>query len=309
MKVLVSGATGFVGREVVQQLHDAGHEIHFLTRRTTSASARAVEWGFDGQVHFGDVLDAQSLFEATKGLDAVIHLVGIISETGRNTFENVHTRGTQNVVTAAKQSGLRRFGHMSALGTRPDARSRYHQSKWAAEEIVRRSGLDFTIFRPSIIYGPGDQFVNLFAKIIRRSPIVPLIGGGRTRFQPVPVENVAAAFVKALTEPRAVGQTFDLCGTETLSLSEMVDAILVVMKRRRLKVHIPFPLARAQAAFLEFVFRHLVHQFHKAPPLSRDQLIMLQEDNVGDAKPAMELFDLKPVKFVEGIGRYMARAG
>lgn len=307
MKVLVTGATGFVGREVVQQLHDAGHEVHFLTRRPTSASARAVEWGFDGQVHFGDVLDAQSVLEAAKGRDSVIHLVGIISEVGDQTFENVHTRGTRNVVSAAKQAGARRFVHMSALGTRPDAASRYHQSKWAAEEIVRGSGLDFTIFRPSIIFGPGDGFVNLFAKIIRRSPIVPLIGGGRTRFQPVPVEDVAAAFVKSLTEPRAVGQTFDLCGTETLTLNEIVDAILVVMKRRRLKVHIPFPIARAQAAFLEFAFRYPLRELRKAPPLNRDQVLMLREDNVGDGKPAMELFGLKPVHFREGIARYLKR--
>src|SRR5206468_12073467 len=111
----------------------------------------------EAEVHVGDVLDASSLEGALTGMAAVIHLVGIISEVGRSTFENVHTRGTQDMVAAAQRSGVKRFLQMSALGTRPKAASRYHQTKWAAEEAVRRSGLDFTIFRPSLIYGPQDQ--------------------------------------------------------------------------------------------------------------------------------------------------------
>src|SRR5207237_1119041 len=107
---------------------------------------------------------------------AVIHLVGIISKVGRNTFENVHTQGTQNIVTSAREAGIKRFVHMSALGSRANAVSRYHQSKWAAEEAVRRSGLDYTIFRPSIIYGPKDHFVNLFDKMARFSPVLPVMG-------------------------------------------------------------------------------------------------------------------------------------
>ena len=153
-------------------------------------------------------------------MDAVIHLVGIISEAGDQTFENVHTRGTQNLVHAARRAGVKRLLHMSALGTRPNAVARYHQSKWAAEEIVRESGLEWTIFRPSIIYGPDDGFVNLFAKISRFSPLVPIVGNGQTKFEPVPVEAVAHAFVKGLTEPKAIGSAFDLCGPSTLTLNE-----------------------------------------------------------------------------------------
>jgi NADH dehydrogenase len=302
MKVLVTGGTGFAGREILRELHRAAHEIYFLSRRGHSAACYAIEEEFSGQLCSGDILDLKSLPEACAGMDAIIHLVGIISEVGRQTFENVHTLGTQNIVKAAQKTGVRRFIHMSALGTRPNAVSRYHKSKWAAEEIVRNSGLDWTIFRPSIIYGPGDGFVNLFAKIIRRSPIVPIIGKGQTKFQPVAVESVASAFVKALNEPRAIGQTYDLCGLETFILNEIVDEISTALKRKRLKVHVPFALARRQAALLEFIFGKLLHQ---PPPLNRDQLLMLRENNVGNGKPAAELFGLKPGWFREGIASYL----
>jgi NADH dehydrogenase len=167
---------------------------------------------------------------------------------------------------------------------------------------VRRSGLGWTIFRPSIIYGPGDNFVNLFAKIIRFSPVVPVAGGGGARFQPVAVKAVGAAFVKALTEPRAIGETCDLCGPEAFTLGEVVNQILAVMRKKRLKFHVPSGIAWCQAAVFEFVFPRL---FHRAPPLNRDQLTLLQEDNVGNGQPANELFGLKFTPFKEGIAGYV----
>ena len=250
------------------------------------------------------MLEAASLDGAVNGVEAVIHLVGIISEVGESTFENVHVRGTGNIVTATRQAGATRFVHMSALGTRPNAVSRYHQTKWVAEDIVRQSGLDFTIFRPSLIYGPQDQFINLFARMIRFSPVVLLMGSPRARFQPVPVEVVATAFVRSLGQPKSIGQTYDLCGPDALTLSEIVDQLMDVLQRRRLKIRVPLGLARCQAAFLEFVFRRLLR---KAPPLTGDQLIMLQEDNVGDPQPANRLFGLKPLAFRDGIAGYLRR--
>jgi NADH dehydrogenase len=303
MNVLVTGGTGFVGRAVLRELHRAAHEIYFLSRRGHSATCCAIEEECSGQHRSGDILDSKLLSDACAGMDAIIHLAGIISEVGEQTFENVHVRGTQNIVAAAQRAKVKRFVHMSALGTRPNAVARYHQSKWAAEEIVRPSGLDWTIFRPSIIYGPGDGFVNLFASIARRSPVIPVIGNGESKFQPIAVENVARAFVKALSEPRAIGQTFDLAGPEVFTLNRLVDQILEALKRKRLKLHLPLAIARAQAAFLEFVFGTLLR---KAPPLNRDQILMLREDNVGCGKPADELFSLKHDRFRDGIGRYIS---
>ena len=171
-----------MGREIVRQLHAAGHTIRILARSPPPPRVQEAVSRWGAEVHPGDVLEPLRSAGRLAGTDAVIHLVGIISEVGDSTFENVHTRGTRNMVAAAQQAGVRRFVHMSALGTRPNAASRYHQSKWAAEEMVRHSGLEFTIFRPSLIYGPQDQFINLFAKIIRLSPVVPLLGSPRARF-------------------------------------------------------------------------------------------------------------------------------
>jgi uncharacterized protein YbjT (DUF2867 family) len=302
MNVLVTGGTGFVGQEVARQLHQAGHSIRLVARsRSAGRMAEAISrCGAD--VCPGDVLDAASLAGAAAGMEVVIHLVGIISEVGESTFGNVHVRGTENIVRAAQQAGVQRFVHMSALGTRPNAASRYHQTKWAAEELVRHSGLDFTIFRPSLIYGPQDQFINVFARVTRLSPVVPLMGSPRARFQPVAVTVVAAAFAKALGEPKAIGQTYDLCGPEALTLSEIVGQIMDVMQRRRLKLQVPPGIARCQAVLLEFVFRRLMG---KASPLNRDQLVMLEEDNVGNPNPANELFGLVPTPLREGIAKYL----
>jgi NADH dehydrogenase len=299
MKVFVTGATGFVGGAIVQQLQQEGHSVRMLVRNKSLGETGQRS---GAEIHAGNVLDAESLRGALKGIDAVIHLVGIISEVGQSTFENIHVRGTANVVLAAKEQGVKRFVHMSALGTRANAVSRYHKTKWEAQEIVRGSGLEFAIFRPSLIFGPRDMFVNLFAKIIRRSPIVPILGRRDAKFQPVAIETVAGAFVKSLTEIRAVGQTFDLAGPETLTMSEIIDRILAVMKRKRLKVHMPAVMAGIQAAFLELLFTKILR---KAPPLNRDQLIMLTEDNVGNARPANELFGLRPVPFRDGIALYL----
>jgi len=303
MKVLVTGATGFVGREVVQQAHQVGHSVCILVRDPCAGRARELAAQTAAAVSAGDILEEGTLPTAFQGTDAVIHLVGIISEVGRSTFENIHTKGTRNVVDAAQRSGVKRFLHMSALGTRPKAASRYHQSKWAAEEIVRQSGLEYTIFRPSLIYGPEDNFVNLFSNIARFSPVLPVMGSPSARFQPVAVEVVAAAFVRALGEPKSVAQTLDLCGPEIFAFPELLHQILQVTRRTRWKVRIPLSFARLQAAFLEVLYRGLLR---KAPPLSRDQLIMLQEDNIGDCRKAEDMLGLKQRRFREGIRAYLA---
>jgi uncharacterized protein YbjT (DUF2867 family) len=142
--------------------------------------------------------------------------------------------------------------------------------------------------------------VNLFARISRRSPVIPIIGSGQSKFQPVPVEAVATAFVSALTEPKTVRQTYDLCGSETFTLEQIIEMILAVSGRKRLKLHVPLGLARLQAGLLEFVFPWLLG---KAPPLNRDQLLMLQEDNTGNATTAMDLFRLKMPPFREGMAK------
>jgi len=289
MRVLVTGGTGFVGREVLRQLCAAGHEPRVLARSTHRARQRLADISGVREFHEGDATDVTSLDGAAKGCDAVVHLVGIISEAREITFERLHVEATRNVLAATQVAGVRRYLHMSALGTRPNAVARYHQTKWAAEELVRASGLDWTVFRPSLIHGPEDQFVNLFARLSRWSPIVPLMDRRGALLQPVSVENVARCFVGALSLPRTVGRTYDVCGPERLTLEQVLDAILDATGRRRMKLQVPLPLARVQAAAMEFAFGTLLG---KPPPLNRDQLQMLQEDNVGDAAVVMQTFHL-----------------
>src|SRR2546430_3019752 len=203
-RVFVTGATGFVGRTVIQALRAEGYVVRCLVRRGSEPDLRGVE--AIERVE-GDVLSRQTLEEGMAGCAAVVHLVGIIREHAptNTTFSRVHVQGTGNVVAAAASVGVRRYIHMSALGAREGARSRYHQTKWAAEEAVHACSLPWTIVRPSVIYGRGDGFVSLLVWVVRRLPVVPLIGGGR--LQPVPVEQVAQGVARALARPSAGEQT------------------------------------------------------------------------------------------------------
>jgi len=305
MKIFVTGAMGFVGQELLKRLHSSGHSIRILVRNTESDRVKAVTEKFQVQIQPGTVFDTDNLDQGVAGMNAIIHLVGIISEIGENTFHNVHTVGTQNMIAAAQKAGIERFVHMSALGTRPASHSQYHQSKWLAEEALRQSDLDYTIFRPSLIFGPHDHFVNLFKQIIRWSPVIPTMANEGVYFQPVAVEEVAEAFARSVLEPRSIGELYDLCGPERLSFDEILDAICEVMGRKRIKLRVPLSLSRKLASCLEYVFPRLLN---KAPPLNRDQLIMLQEDNVGNPDPANSLFKLSPITFRDGVRKVMLQS-
>jgi len=300
MRVLITGATGFVGRAVCEAVVREGHSVRRMARGSRSHSLEpqnsAMEWVR------GSVLCPNDLRQGMQGCDAVIHLVGIIGEIGDQTFERVHLEGTRRVLEAALTSGVRRMIHMSALGTRPEAASRYHQTKWAAEEAVRSSGLDWTVFRPSLIYGPGDGFVNLFAGMSRWSPVLPVIGRGTSLLQPVSVDCVARAFARALDSKAAVHQTYDLCGPDRLNLPQVLQTLLRITRRRRVILRIPRALAWYPTAVLEWVFPRVLR---RPSPLSRDQILMLEEDNVGNPEAAERDFQIPVVSFAEGVGEFL----
>ena len=296
--IVITGATGFVGEEIARQAHMAGYPIRAIVRDPQRAQWLAERYGAE-LVH-GNVLYAPSIEGAMEGAKCVIHLVGIIHEQNENTFERAHTRATQHVVDEAKKSKVKRYVHMSALGTRENARSRYHQTKWAAEEYVRKSGLAWTMFRPSFIYGPHDKAINTLAQLVRRLPFVPVLGNGQTKIQPISVENVAKAFVAAVHNDASIGKTYDLCGPDAFTWNELYDKLQTILGTRKRKLHLPLPVARVQAAFFEKILTN--------PPFTRDQLLMLQEDSVGDPKPAERDFFLQQEDFEEGVARYLKPA-
>lgn len=291
MRVAITGATGFVGRSIVNALLRRGHGVVVLARHTDDARSRfnrpvpAVE---------GDLFDPAALETTFAGADAVVHLVGIIHEKGGHSFDAVHREGTENVLAAARRTGVRRLLHMSAMGASADAPSEYGRSKAAGEEAVRRSGLDATIFRPSIIFGPGDGFASLLAKICRASPfVVPVIGPGTVRFMPVSVREVARISADALEKPETVGRTFEIGGPETLDLNAIYREIAGALgKPGKRLVHLPLWYGRIAAAAMSVLPR---------PPLTRDQLRSLSRDNVGDTGPTAAVFGAPTVRFADGI--------
>jgi len=294
-RVFVTGATGFVGRSVIQALRSDGYVVRCLVRRGSERDLRGL--GAIERVE-GDILVQRGLEEGMAGCQALIHLVGIIRERPAvsTTFEMVHTQGTINVIEAAAAVGIRRYLHMSALGARPGARARYHQTKWAAEEAVRASGLTWTIFRPSIIYGRGDEFVKMLAHMVNRYPVVPVMGSGRQRLQPVPVEHVAEGFARALALPATEKQVYEVGGPDRVTMVELLDAIGTALGRRVRKLHVPLGFIRPVARVL-----------HGLPgfPVTPDQLRMLEEDNVCDPAPFYAAFKLDPMPLATGLRRML----
>lgn len=296
MKVFLTGGTGFVGSEVLRQLVAAGHTVRCLVRAGSEAKL-AVREGVE--VRHGDVTEPDTLKSAMAECDAVIHLVGIIREfSGRGiTFQKLHFEATRNMVAAAESQGVKRYLQMSANGTRANAVSTYHSTKWQAEEAVRSSSLEWTIFRPSLIFGPGDAFVNMLAEMMRKLPVMPVIGDGRYRMSPVAVGDVAASFVKALALPETIGKTFHCCGPASYSYDEVLDLIGEALGKKHVaKLHHPVFLMKPAVALLENI---------PAFPLTTSQMTMLLEGNVCDPQKWAETFGITPREFAEGIREYL----
>ncbi len=292
MDIFVSGGTGFVGGYLSAELLRRGHRLKLLTHRRQGADLEGVEFVV------GDVTDQKSYAEALRGCDVVINLVGIIREfPGKGiTFDRLHVEATRALVAVARQAGIERYLQMSALGTRPNAVSRYHQTKYQAEELVRTSGLSFTIFRPSLVFGPEDAFVNMLAGYIRSYPAVPVIGDGEYQLQPISVGDVARCFSLALELPQTIGRTFELCGPDRFSYNELLDSIGAALgKKRVLKLPNPLGLMKLVVPFL---------QGFSCFPLTMDQLTMLTEGNVCDGE-WRQAFGFKPERFEETIRTYL----
>ena len=286
-EVLVTGGTGFVGTHVCRALIARGFLPRLLVREGSEGKIPP-DVRKACRVTPGDVTNRESVEYAAQGTMAVVHLVGIIREFPERqvTFERLHVAATRNVVDAARRWEISRFVHMSALGARAGGRTGYFDSKGMAEEYVRQSGLSWTIFRPSVIFGPGDRFLGVLAGILRKAPAVPVPGDGSYRLQPVFVGDVAKGFSDAVGRPELEEKTFDMGGPQQLTYNELLDEVAASVGRRARKVHIPLTLLGPAVRFME--------RFETFP-LTTEQLEMLHAGNTCDYQPFYSAFEFMPL--------------
>jgi NADH dehydrogenase len=298
--ITIFGGAGFIGRYLVQELALRGWRIRVISR-TPGLCGHMQPLGDVGQVvvQTADTKDEAALARLLQGSDAVVNLIGILYETSQQTFEEVHGALPGRIARAAAKAGVERMVQMSAIGADISSSSAYARSKAKGETAVREALDHAVIVRPSIVVGPEDDFFNRFAAMARMSPALPLIGGGKTRFQPVYVGDVAEAIVACLEKGDVVGKTFHLGGPKVYTFKELLRYLLEVIRRKRVLINLPWGVAATQARFLELL---------PVPPLTRDQVELLKVDNVVD-EGELTLDDLgitpTPIEIV--VPSYLAR--
>jgi uncharacterized protein YbjT (DUF2867 family) len=271
-RTAVLGGSGFIGRYVVQRLAARGDVIPVGCRRAEEAKFLK-PLGNVGQIATLNLAigDEQVMPAFLAGNDALVNCVGILRESGAQSFERVHHTGPARLARLAREAGIERFVHISAIGADPRSPSAYARTKAEGEAAVRDAFPTVTILRPSVVFGPEDQFFNRFAAMATVSPVLPLIGGGHTRFQPVYVGDVADAVVKCLDDPATAGRTYELGGPKIYTFRELIELLLGEIRRKRLLIDLPFGLAAFQARLMSVL---------PSPPLTPDQVELLKRDNV-----------------------------
>ena len=283
MRVLVTGATGFLGRQVVPELQQCRHQVRCLVH--TPARERVFE-PRSVDVHYGNVLDPDTLAAAFSDVEAVVHLVGIIRRRKGAAYDQINRQGVANVAAAAKGSGVKHFVLISALGAAEDRSYPYLHSKWLGERAVVSSGLPYTIIRPSIMFGAGDEFLNNLAGVVRVCPLAPVAGPGRNRLQPIAVEDMARCIALAVDREDLKGKTIEVGGPKQLSYNEIVTIVARTLGRRSLRVHVPVWIMSILAAAAQGIMSR--------PPVTTDQLRMLAIRNVAEPDVVEKTFAFTP---------------
>ena len=282
--ILVTGGSGFVGGHVVHELRGRELPVRCLVREPRKA-AKLATWGCE--LVQGDITDAASLRRAVDGADSVVHLVAI-RQGRREQFRRIMVEGTRDLLAAAKDAGVRRFVHMSALGTNEQTKDvvPYYGAKWEMEQDVRASGLPHVIFRPSFIFAGDGGILPTFARLARLTPVTPVIGSGTQRIQPIWADDVATYFADAVGRDDIAGRTFELGGPDVVSWNEFWQRLKSVRGIRRPSIHVPVGLMRVNALLTERLPGNI--------PLTRDLLKMLElGDNVTSNDEAVRTFQLR----------------
>ena len=297
MLVLVTGATGFLGRRVVPELQEHRHQVRCLVHtpgRERVFSPRSVD------VHYGSVTDPDALAAAFYDVDAVVHLVGIIRRRKRLTYDQINLQGVANVLAAAKERRVKHFVLVSAVGATGNRAYPYLYSKWQGEQQVIKSGLPYTIIRPSVIFGAGDEFLNVIAGLVRVFPLVPVVGPGRNRLQPIAVEDIARCIALAVDREDLKGKIIELGGPRQLSYNEIVAEVARALGKRRLRVHLP--------VWLTYVLAAAAQRVLPRPPVTTDQLRLLPVRNVAEPEVVDKTFGFTP-RELEGNIDYVRSVG
>ncbi|MDP8916400.1 MAG: complex I NDUFA9 subunit family protein [Pseudomonadota bacterium] len=305
--VTVFGASGFVGNNVVRLLARAGWRIRAAVRNPHLERAEGLRvHGVVGQIDVmaANIRKPESVHAALDGAEAVVNCVGVLFERGRQRFTALHAQGAKNLAQAAADYGIEQLVHISAIGADPTSASRYARSKAEGEAAVLAATPSATILRPSVVFGQEDQFFNRFGAMAAVAPALPLIGGGRTRFQPVYVGDVARAVVAALGDASARGRTYELGGPKIYTFREVLELVLRETGRSRPLLPLPFFAARAIGTVAD-VFTPIL-PFD--PPLTRDQVELLRRDNVADpALPGLQALGITPTAPEGIIDSYLYR--
>ena len=292
--LLVTGGTGFVGGHVVRALREAGKGVRCLVRDRRRAEALE---GLGCEIAEGDMTEPGSLRRAVQGIESVVHLVAI-RQGKEEQFERIMSKGTQNLLDEAREAGVRRFVHMSALGTTDQTKDLvpYYRAKWEMEQAVRGSGLPHVIFRPSFVFGPDGGILPTFRRLAKLAPVTPIAGSGEQRLQPIWVDDVASYFVRALEDEAATNRTFELGGPEVVSWNELWGRLKQALGVHRPSIHVPMAFMRANA----FVTERLPGDI----PLTRDLLKMMEAgDNIVTSDDAGRVFALPLLPLDEQLRR------
>ena len=292
--VLVTGAPGFVGRATVRRLAADGWRVRALAR-SSSDVAPLRERGVVVETARGDVTDPPSLASAMQGVASVVHLVAIAREKGGATFDRINRQGTANVAQAARAAGVQRIVHLGAIGAVDNPRYPFLRSKWQGDQAIAGSGVPFTIIQASLLFGEGDEFFPIQASLTKALPFAPVVGDGKTRFQPLAVDDLARCISVALARPDLQGRTVQIGGPEVLTLDQLMDTIKRVLGLRRPKLRVPATMVLPSLWALERLTPH--------PPATTPQLRMVALDNIAETADAVQRhFGFAPQRLEEGLG-------
>jgi uncharacterized protein YbjT (DUF2867 family) len=289
--ILITGAAGYIGRHLVARLVAQGERPRCLVREMNRA--KKILPADKVELVQGATTSPASLDAAVQGIDTIVHAAFLTADrkqSAGNEYEKTNVQGTANLLKAAKRAGVKRIIEMGGLGTKPDKPGSYMQGRYLAEKMLKESGLDWTIIQPSVLFGKDAPFIRGLADLIRTAPIVPLIGGGKTMFQPIYVEDVVTIIIKVLEDPgRTTNKTYTIGGPAYYSFTQVIDALLQTMHKQRIKVLAPRSLVGIGAAVMEAVL--------PKPPLTKAAMTLFTFDNTTDLKSVERDFGFTPMSF------------